>query len=254
MKAEAERVHAEKAAQAEAGGGNASDALFAELNALGADGGSLKEKLGLKKAVKGTAHEREKIDSRAKKTSSKSSTSAKKKVVRPLFEGYEGTDLLKLAYCYGSRASKERKTLTINEPRKDAVLIMECEDVSIDIVGVCKNISIAGCKRFNVTLEGSIGQVEVSNCGSGYVTVNGRIFQLTCDKCEGLEVTLTPDAYNAKIVSSMCSSLNIALDNPDKDAEMELLTLAVPTQYETKLQIQGKSATLVTEAVSHNFG
>lgn len=131
---------------------------------------------------------------------------------------------------------------------------MECEDVSLDIVGVCKNISIAGCKRFNVTLEGSIGQVEVSNCGSGYVTVNGRIFQLTCDKCEGLEVTLTPDAYNAKIVSSMCSSLNIALDNPDKDAEMELLTLAVPTQYETKLHIQGKSVTLVTDAVSHNFG
>ena len=171
-----------------------------------------------------------------------------------MFEGYEGADLLKLSYCYGTRASKERKTLKIEQPRRDAVLIMECEDVSIEIVGVCKNISIAGCKRFNISLEGSIGQVEVSNCDSGYVTVNGVIFQLTCDKCNGLEVTLAPAAYEAKIVSSMCSSLNIALDNPDKSAEMELLTLAVPTQYESKLVFNGEQVEVVTEAVSHNFG
>jgi len=256
LKAKADEIRAQKAAELEANGGvNASDALFAELNALGADGGSIKDKLGLKKTVKGTAHERKKVDSRAKASSGSSfGDKGKKKVVRPLSEGYVGTDLLKLAYCYGTRASKERKTLTVNEPRKDAVLIMECEDVALDIVGVCKNISIAGCKRFNVSLEGSIGQVEVSNSSSGYLTINGKIFQLTCDKCEGLEVTLTPDAYNAKIVSSMCSSLNIAVDNPDKDAEMELLTLAVPTQYETKLRIDGTNAVLDTEAVDHNFG
>jgi hypothetical protein len=252
MKADSEKRRAELAAGPKQVA--AADALFAELNALGADGGSLKSKLGLKKTVKGTAKDRKVVNSSARKKTSGGGTA--KKTVRPLFEGYEGTDLLKLAYCYGTRQSKERKTLTVSEPRKDAVLIMECDDVAIDIVGVCKNISIAGCTRFNVTLEGSIGQVEVSNCGSGYVTVNGRIFQLTCDKCEGLEVTLTPDAYGAKIVSSMCSSLNIALDNPDKDAEMELLTLAVPTQYETRLVIneEKKTADLVTEAVSHNFG
>lgn len=196
------------------------------------------------------------MDSRArtKVHAAPAQTGAKPKTVRPLVEGYEGFDLMKLAYCYGTRAQKERKTLNIREVRKDAVLIMECEDVNIDIVGVCKNISIAGCKRFNVTLDGSIGQVEVSNCDSGYVTINGKVFQITCDKCNGLEVTLTPEAYNAKIVSSMCSSLNIALDNPDKTAEMELLTLAVPTQYESKLVFDGVTVNVFTDAVSHNFG
>jgi len=254
VKAENARLAAAGAAKKAAGGGSAADALFAELNALGSDGGSIKSKLGLKKTVKGTAKDREVVKSARPAKSSSHADHGKKKTVRPLFEGYEGTDLFKLAYCYGTRSSKERKTITVEQPRKDAVLIMECDDVAIDIVGVCKNISIAGCKRFNVTLEGSIGQVEVSNCSSGYVTVNGRVYQLTCDKCEGLEITLAPEAYGAKVISSMCSSLNVALDNPDKSAEMELLTLAVPTQYETKLVITGTQAILETDAVSHNFG
>jgi len=245
---------AEKAANREESGEmSAADQMFAEINALREGGGSIKSKLGLKKTTKGTATERKAVVSSTKKKSGGFGAN-KTKTVRPMYEGYEGADLLKLAYCYGTRSQKERKTLEIKEVRRHAVLIMECEDVAIDIVGVCKNISIAGCKRFNITLEGSIGQVEVSNCGSGYVTVNGKIFQLTCDKCEGLEVTLQPEAYTAKIVSSMCSSLNIALDNPDKSAEMELLTLAVPTQYETVLEFKGTTVDLVTEAVSHNFG
>lgn len=243
---------ARAADRAESGELSASDAMFAEINKLRDGGGSIKDKMGLKKTTKGTAHERKAVNSSTKTKSG--GFGNKTKTVRPLFEGYEGSDLLKLAYCCGTRSQKEKKSLEIRELRRDAVLIMECEDVDITIIGVCKNISIAGCKRFNVTLEGSIGQVEVSNCSSGYVTVNGKIFQLTCDKCEGLEVTLTPEAYNAKIVSSMCSSLNIALDNPDKSAEMELLTLAVPTQYETKLEFKGTTVDLVTEAVSHNFG
>jgi hypothetical protein len=232
---------------------NAADALFAELSALGEGGGSMREKLGLKKTVKGTANDRAVVKSKSF-AKEKEPAGAKKKTVRPLFEGYEGMDLLKLAYCYGTRSQKERKTLAIENVRKDAVLIMECDDVAIDIVGVCKNISIAGCKRFNVTLEGSIGQVEVSNCSSGYLNINGKVYQVTCDKCEGLEVTLTEPAYGAKIISSMCSSLNIALDNPDKAAEMELLTLAVPTQYESKLVFKGLQVGVETEAVSHNFG
>jgi len=248
---EADKVARQAAADAEPM--SASDALFAQLSALGADDGhGMKEKLGLKKAKKGTATDREKVVSKA--PPKKETASSKKKTVRPMTEGYEGADLLKLAYCYGTRASKERKTLTIEQPRRDAILIMECEDVAIDIVGVCKNISIAGCKRFNITLDGSIGQVEVSNCDSGYITINGRIFQLTCDKCNGLEVTLVKEAYEAKIVSSMCSSLNIALDNPDKSAEMEFLALAVPTQYESKLVFKGDQVEVHTEAVSHNFG
>jgi len=244
-----------KAALASAPQVCASDALFAELNALGSEGGSMSKALGLKKTVKGPAKERKVVDSRAKKPATTGASSgAKPKTVRPLVEGYEGFDLLKLAYCYGTRAQKERKTLEIREVRKDAVMIMECEDIAVDIVGVCKNISIAGCKRFNITLEGSIGQVEVSNCDSGYVSVNGMVYQITCDKCNGLEVTLCPEAYKAKIVSSMCSSLNIALENPDKTAEMELLTLAIPTQYESKLVIDGVKVDVFTEAVNHNFG
>ena len=231
---------------------NPADALFAELEALGQNGGSMSKALGLKKTKKGTATDRAKVVSKAPPVKEKAG--AKKKIVRPLKEGYEGLDLYKLAYCYGTRSSKERKTITLENPRKDAVLIMECDDVAIEIVGVAKNVSIAGCKRFNVTVEGSIGQVEVSNCGSGYVTINGMVYQITCDKCEGLEITLTEPAYKAKIVSSMCSSLNIALDNPDKSAEMELLTLAVPTQYESVLEFKGTVVNVISEAVSHNFG
>jgi len=163
-------------------------------------------------------------------------------------------DLLKLAYSSGTRQQKARETLAIENERKDAVLIMECTDVIIEVKGVCKNISIAGCNRFNITIDGSIGQVEVSNSNSGYLIVNGKIYQITADKCMGLEVTLCPEAYNAKVISSQCSSLNLALDNPDKSAEMELLTLAVPSQYETTLVIDGLNARLETEAVSHNFG
>jgi hypothetical protein len=176
------------------------------------------------------------------------------KTVRPRTCAYEGTDLLKLAYSVGTRQQKARETLAIENEKKDAVLIMDCEDVNVEVKGLCKNISIAGCKRFNISIEGSIGQVEVSNCESGYITVANRIYQLTADKCNGLEVTLAPDAYDAKIVSSMCSSFNIALDNPDKDAEMELLALAVPTQYESYLVFEGKTVDVKTTAVSHNFG
>jgi adenylyl cyclase-associated protein len=234
------------AAKTEGGQPTAADALFAELNALKGNAAA-----GLKKATKGKAVDRKVVDSRAKKTSA---AAAAKKSRFPMKEGYEGMDLYKLAYCYGTRASKERKVINLENPRKDAVLIMECEDVAIEIKGVAKNISIAGCKRFQITLDGSIGQVEVSNIQSGYITIGGKVYQVTCDKCDGLEVTLTPEAYSAKIISSCCSSLNVGLDNPDKSAEMEFLTLPVPSQYETLLQIDGDKAMLVTEPVSHNFG
>jgi len=182
--------------------------------------------------------------------------SSKPKIVRPRTSGYEGADLLKLAYAVGTRSQKANETLEIKNEKKDAVLIMDCEDVNVEVKGLCKNVSIAGCNRFFVSVEGAIGQVEVSNCQSGYVSISGRIYQLTADKCNGLEVTLAPDAYDAKIVSSMCASFNIALDNPDKSAEMELLALAVPTQYESVLQFDesGLKVDVFTTPVSHNFG
>jgi len=162
--------------------------------------------------------------------------------------------MIKLAYLYGEPSSKERRTLTIENDRKDAIMIMECENVDIVIKGVAKNIAISGCKKYSITMESSIGQVEISNSESGYATISGKIYQLTCDKCMGLEVRLETEAYGAKIISSGCTSLNIGLDNPDKAAEMEYLTLPVPSQYETTLKIEGTKAELITEPVSHNFG
>jgi len=101
----------------------------------------------------------------------------------------------------------------LEEPRRDAVSIMECEDVMITVVGVAKNISISGCNRYDITVDGSIGQLEVSNSTSGYLTVQGRIYQLTCDNCNGLEARLSPEAYDADIIHSKCSSMSIGVDN-----------------------------------------
>merc|ERR1711959_68837 len=142
--------------------------MFAELKAKSASGGVT---AGLAKAKKGTATDREVVKREPKKAAPEKEKKWKARF--PMKEGYQSMDQYQLAYCYGTRSSRERKEIKIENPRKDAVLIMECEDVEINIVGVCKNISIAGCKRFRVTLDGSIGQVEVSNVQSGYVTVNG---------------------------------------------------------------------------------
>lgn len=195
------------------------------------------------------------VDSSKKKAPASGGWGARAKTRFPLKEGYEGADLYRLAYLYGTRDSKARRTIVVENPRRDAITIMECEDVDIEVKGVVKNISIAGCKRYRISMEGSIGQVEVSNSESGYLTIGGRIYQMTCDKCVGLEATLCPDAYQAKIVSSQCSSLNIGLDNPDKsNSDLGFLSLPVPSQYESTLLIEGTRVQLVTEAVNHNFG
>jgi len=193
---------------------------------------------------------REVIDS-SKKTVS--SGGPKKKTVMPPFEGYIGNDY-KITYLVGDRNDKEVRVFELESPRRDAVMIMDCEYVDITIVGIAKNISIAGCKNYRITVDGSIGQLEVSNSDSGYIKVQGRIYQLTADKCSGCEVTLCEAAYGADIVHSQCASLNIGLDNPDPDAEASFLTLAVPSQFKSKLAFDGKNVDVTTEAVSHNFG
>ena len=43
-----------------------------------------------------------------------------------MYEGYEGADLLKLAYCYGTRSQKERKTLEIKEVRRVNYIMASC--------------------------------------------------------------------------------------------------------------------------------
>jgi len=230
--------------------------MMAELKARTA-GGSAKGQM--KKAVKGRATDRKVIDSRAKKkpTAPKPASGGwgQTKTRFPLSEGYQGPNLYRLAYLYGTGGSKEHRRIEIEEPRRDAVSIMECEDINVEVVGVCKNISIEGCKKFNISVDGSIGQLEVSNSESGYLTVNGRIYQLTCDKISGLEAKLCPDAYSAKIITSGCANVNIGLDNPDKsNPDMEYLTLPIPSQYETVLVIEGTTAKLITTPVNHNFG
>jgi len=233
----------------EGGGGSAMDALVAEINGIGTGGA---KSLGLAHTKKNQPHTREKVDSRSK--SGSKFTGGKKKVVFPVFEGYQGNDLYRIAYLIGDRSSKERRTVTLENPRREAVQIMECEDVDITIEGVAKNISIAGCKRYKITCDGSIGQLEVSNSSSGYLSVKGKIYQLTCDKCDSLEATLCPEAYGADIVTAQCSSVNIGLDNPDDEAEVEFLTLPIPSQYKSVLVFDGKKVDIHTEAVSHNFG
>jgi len=230
---------------------NPMDALMAEIGGIGNVGA---KGLGLKKAKKGTATERKKIDSRKRNSSKSGGFGAKKKTVFPPTEGFEGNGLYKVAYLVGERSSKETRVVELEEPRRDAVLIMECENVDISVVGVAKNISISGCKNYRITVDGSIVQLEVSNSDSGYLTVNGRIYQLTCDKCNSLEVTLCEEAFGADIIHSQCSSLNIGLDNPDKEAEIEFLTLALPSQYKSKLEFEGTKVNVTTEPVNHNFG
>merc|ERR1711865_242443 len=130
--------------------------------------------------------------------------------------------------------------------KSDAVAIQDCENVNIEIVGMPKALSITGCKKYHIIAPGALASISIDNSSSGYMTITGAARTMQIDKCDSLDVTLEPDAFDCKFVTSKVSGFNLAIEK-EGDEGTELISMAVPSQYRTTLVFDGETPHLVTE-------
>jgi hypothetical protein len=233
------------AQQAASGGIDPRQAMLAELEARNSDGGL---KSGFKHIAKSDRNkpQGEKIVRKKAPAPRKKWGANTTQTRRPEENGRVSFDKIMLANVYGDMSKKENRTITVEHEKRDAVSIQDCEHVNIEIVGMPKALSITGCKKYHITVPGALASIAVDNSSSGYMTITGTARTMQIDKCDGLDVTLEPDAFDCKFVSSKVSGFNLAIEK-EGDEGTELISMAVPSQYCTTLVFDGDTPHLETE-------
>eukprot|EP00658_Telonema_sp_P-2_P059481 TRINITY_DN4842_c0_g1_i12.p1 TRINITY_DN4842_c0_g1~~TRINITY_DN4842_c0_g1_i12.p1 ORF type:complete len:437 (+),score=153.21 TRINITY_DN4842_c0_g1_i12:92-1402(+) len=164
-----------------------------------------------------------------------SADNKKPKVKRAEVNARVGFDQLKLANCTGTRQQKERREIVVENEKKDAVTIMDCEEVVVDIKGTPKAVMISGCKKYHVTIPGCLTAVNIDNSQSGYVHLTGGVRTCQVDKCRDLDITVaSPEAHDCKFISSGVSSMNVEVEVDGIDGA-QMQSMAVAAQYVTKI-------------------
>lgn len=257
LKVQAEATKKAMEAEKAAGGLSAREAMLAELENRQKKGvtAGFKHIDKAKKKSGGYKDDRQKIvvDRSAAKQKAAADRAAASKVQRAEVNERTGFDQLKLAYCKGSRQQKERRVITVENPKKDAVTIQDCSDVIIDIQGIPKAVMITGCTKYHVTIPGCLTAVNVDNSNSGYMTLTGLVRTCQVDKCKDLDVTLSPEAYDCHFVSSKVSNLNVAIEQEGLEGT-DLISMAVAAQFSTKLKFDNEGKAYLETGPTESAG
>jgi hypothetical protein len=108
---------------------------------------------------------------------------------RPEVNERVGFDQIKLAYCKGTRQQKLNRKIVVENEKKDAITIMDCEFVNIEIVGVPKALMITGCKKYYISVPGCLTAINIDNSASGQMDLLGqcRTMQVCCPVASAIE-------------------------------------------------------------------
>lgn len=212
-------------------------ALFAEINALGADGA----RAGLKKAVRGPVNE----DAPAavvKPAPAPAPAVTKKTPAR-------GEPICALV---GKKWSVEHQydnhEVSINcESMKHTVYVYRCEKSTIQIKGKVNSISIDSCKKVDLLFEDALSQVEVVNSDSVRVQCTGNAPSINIDGCQSVTYIMSAQSVeNAMVITSKSAAINIMRPKPEDPDDM--IETPIPEQFCTTF----KDGEFVTEAVDHD--
>lgn len=138
----------------------------------------------------------------------------------------------------------DNKEIVISDTEaKQTVYIYKCKNCTIQIKGKVNAITLDDCAKSAIVFENAIASFEVVNSTSVEIQVLGRVPSIAVDKTSGCQLYLSKETLDVEIVTSKSSEMNVTF--PDKSGE--LVEIAIPEQYKSK--VQGNK--LNTEIVAH---
>jgi len=136
-------------------------------------------------------------------------------------------------------------TVTIGD-KKETVYILNCSNVSINIIGKCKNITLDTCLKTKIYFDTVMATFQVINSQRVHVECRDQVSSVAIDKTDGIVVQLPLTSLDTSIVASKSSEMNVTWPGgPDGD----LIERPIPGQYVHRI-----SGTSITAEVSDLYG
>ena len=124
----------------------------------------------------------------------------------------------------------------------DAFYIKNAKDCKFDFQGKIKNIFIEGCHGLKVTVLSMISMVEIVNSNGVSVKCNGKVPLVQIDGSMDVNVHLSKDSMETKVVSSKSTQMNVHFIGTKGDPVSE----PIPAQFQSTV-VNGKLVTVATE-------
>lgn len=216
--------------------GDATSALFAEINKLGADG----IRAGLKKGVRGHVNEEVPTAKAAPKP-------VEKPVAKPA-----ATTRPPVCELQGKKWAVEfqknnQECIVEVDSIKHTVYVFKCEKSVIQVKGKPNSIVIDSCKKVDLVFENALSQVEIVNSDSVRVQCTGKAPSINIDGCNSVTYFMSAESVESShIVTSKSAAINVIRPDP-KDPD-DIIETPIPEQFCTTF----KNNEWVTEAVSHD--
>merc|ERR1712190_644983 len=134
---------------------------------------------------------------------------------------------------------------------KSNVFITMCDEMTVQIPGKVKAITIDNCVKVRVFVQDVVSTVEMVNSKSVMVVVqkDGKVPSFAIDKCESPQIILSRSAYaaNPDIYSSNVTAMNVEIPGATDDDDNK--EFPVPEQFLTK--INPETGEMTTTPTSH---
>jgi len=134
---------------------------------------------------------------------------------------------------------------------KSNVFISMCDEMTVQIPGKVKAVTIDSCVKVRVFVQDVVSTVEMVNCKSVMVVVqkDGKVPSFAIDKSESPQIILSRSAYEANpdIYSSNVTAMNVEVPGATDDDDNK--EHPVPEQFLTK--IDPKTGEMTTVPTSH---
>ena len=112
------------------------------------------------------------------------------------------------------------------------------------------------CSQMDLEVADVVSSIEYVGCNRVRLFLNGKVQLVVLDGCESVQVYLSASSRSVKIVTSKCIEVNVvapaALLDPRLEGQEEgeeYVELAIPAQFFSHINEQGKLITLAHEHV-----
>ncbi|CEF61777.1 Adenylyl cyclase-associated protein [Strongyloides ratti] len=202
------------------------EALFAELNKGEAITSGLKKVTADMQTHKNPSLRISSVvsDTNKNKTSSSQNVPKVETVKPPRLELEQGKN-----WCVEYYKNDKNVVVNIND-MKQTVYVFKCEGSVIQIKGKVNSIILDSCKKTSIVFENLLSQIEVINCQSIQVQTMGKLPTISIQKTDGCQVYLSKESFDAEIVHSKSSEMNVLIPNGE---DGEFIEFALPEQYKT---------------------
>jgi len=235
---EAAAAPKKKSAAKKKKGGGGMGAVFGELNK------GLSVTKGMKKVTK-DMKTKNRADRAGKVTVKKKASKKRKKFGAPSTKFMGGRWMVE-------NYEAEAQLVTLDQANlKSNVFITMCDEMTVQIPGKVKAVTIDNCVKVRVFVQEVVSTVEIVNCKSVKVFVQsgGKVPSFAVDKTESPHIILSRSAFaaNPDIYSSNVTAMNVEIPGATDDDDNR--ELPVPEQFITK--IDPETGTMTTNPTEH---